>query len=56
MLKLMIDGIEIILVWCHLVVKMSEALFQTDTCTPSKIVLNLINMYQNTPDYKLVGK
>ena len=44
-LKPMNDGKEIILVWCHLVVKMSEALFQTDT--PSKKVLNLI---QNTPE------
>ena len=47
-LKLMNDGIEIILVWCHLVVKMSEALFQTDT--PSKKVLNLINLIQNMPE------
>ena len=47
-LKSMNDGIEIILVWCHLVVKMSEALFQTDT--PSKKVLNLINLIQNMPE------
>ena len=53
-LKSMNDGIEIILVWCHLVVKMSEALFQTDTPSKKSVEPDQSDS-KYARDYKLVG-